>query len=709
MIKLSQEKLIPIGLTVFLLLVGFYYSGWNFLAHFSDGIPSNSVGGGVSYMAPGDHHEQFYRYSLFFDNLIRGRFPYYTGYQFSEQSFTEGLVFFPFSALAGLISFIFGPIVAFNLIMVISYPAVGLAGYFMVKSITNDRSAALVGGIFLALLPFRTSFLYGQMVYGVDAILLPLLIGCCEHIKKSLSKSYLLAAGIILFFMITSNFQMFYWAMLLLAPYYLFVLICTLKKFHVGHFWRSYLYILPGLILTVLYGLFIIEMMNTGVLDKGQSFEETLFYTPTFDQLFSRFSGNEKNVYLGFTAPFVLLWVAAHLFFVGRHFKRSFYLGGLFFLFCTGFFFIFGPRFDEVSKLSLFRWMFDNVPGFNGTRTTGRIMSVVAVIYTLLLASFVVFLKKIFVKRFAHGVFWRGGIALLSLLIVLDFGYLNPNISLFMAENAAYKQIAEKQRKVLTIPFQFNSAHYKNSTFLPIALKYDMRLLTGHSSFYPRAVDKDVSYLYSINDGIISFEQVSWLKNRGYEYIVVHNTKFEPRVDSLVVAAFDSSSMITRVTEDSGVIVYKISELSDSENVVAMDFEKLNQIFVAGVQSGRIVISDVQYAMGWYDREEYPNERPFRWMSGLNAWLAIPPTLEQERLLAFKYKCPSLELLQFASSSNLPKILSEKKLDDDWREVLFKLPSNQAAFLLRLRTAHLFSVNTDIRSFGCQVGDVEFK
>ena len=86
----------------------------------------------------------------------------------------------------------------------------------MVRQFTKSTPAGIVSGLFLTIVPFRTSFLYGEMVYGVDAVMLPLLIYATERAKETGRPQYFFAVGLILFLTLTANFQLFYWSMLLL-------------------------------------------------------------------------------------------------------------------------------------------------------------------------------------------------------------------------------------------------------------------------------------------------------------------------------------------------------------------------------------------------------------------------------------------------------------------------------------------------------------
>lgn len=635
-----------------LLIVGLFYSGTLFLSHIHEGIAAGVVVDGVHHMLPGDQHEQFYRYSLFYENLIRGRLPYYTGYQYASADFTEGLIFFPFTAVVGLMSFVFGPILSYNLLLLSSYVFVGLAGFYMVRQITKSNAAGIVAGVFLATVPFRTSFLYGQMVYGVDAVMLPLLIYAVERAKETHQRKSFFMIGLVMFLTLTANFQMFYWGMLLLSPYFIYVFIEYLNSGDGSPLakLKPVAWMLPGLLACLAYGLYVYSLMKGSALQGGQNFAETLFYTPEPHRLFMKFNGNEKNVYLGLTAVFVMPWLLYPLLRSRQAVARSPYISLFFLIFIVGLFLVFGPVIDRALKLPIYQWMFEHIPGFNGTRTPGRIMAVVVVAYAILLgfaaAAIAECLKEKFTKHIAAAF-----VTAVAFLIVYDFNYVKTGINTFEAENKAYRSIAGVQTKIVTLPFQFNSAHYFNSTFLTYALKYDLRLLTGHSSFYPRAVDTQVENLFTINDGLIEYAQWKWLNDNGYEYVIAHATQFEPNVSSTVIGALNISPYVNYVMSDNGVYLYRIRNAADAtpgSGRQQIDFDAWAAAIDAMPSNLPVDGTKIRHAHGWYSREAYPDQKPFRWMRGVESILVLEPGRGNKRSISFDYLCPNHDLLKIS-------------------------------------------------------------
>lgn len=707
----ESDRVVAFSFAMVLLLVSFFYSGKLFVSHMNNGIAAGAYDLGVVEMLPGDHHEQFYRYSLFYNNLIRGRLPYYSGYQFASTQFTEGLINFPFTAIVGLLSFILGPILAYNVMALLSYVFVGLSCFYLIKHLTKSRSAGIVAGLFMATVPFRLGFLYGQMGWGVDACIIPLLIYYIEKAKETAKGKHFFIVGLILFMFFTANFQLFYWAMFLLSPYYIFVIVDYLKSpdFQLKDKLKPLLWLLPGLFSTVSYILYIYSLLNRSSLKQGQAYAETLSWTPKPHQLFNTWNGNEANVYLGFTALFVLPWLLSPMLKYRQAEARTPYIPLFMALFLVGMLLVFGPFIDSALKLPFYQWMFDNIPGFNGTRTTGRIMGVVIVFYSILLGYAIAALSKFITTEFSKDLFVMI-VFIISCAILYDFKFLMPKINTFEQENKAYRAIAGSREKIVPLPFQENSGNHLNSTFLTYALKYDLRLLVGHSSYYPKAVDEQVKRLFSLNIGIIDFDQWKWLRDNDYKYIVAHATQFQPNVNQSVISNLLMSPYLKFMLADNGVHLYQVR--SDAVVDLGKGLNSINyDIWATSIDTAldQIPDSDIgaNYIYGWYDREVYADQKPFRWMRGVNSVIAIRPNKQTSRGVSLEYWCPYPDPVKIS----LHRIKADVKIEPligGWTKAAVQFQSNHdSTIFISLEAPRIFSVPTDYRKFGCQVRDVQ--
>lgn len=697
---MKKEYAVKLLLILFLTIVGGFYAGPLFINNITYGIPFSSTADTVIYMQPGDHHEQFYRYSLVYENIKRGYLPYFTGYQYATTEFSEGLIFFPFTLIVGLMSFLFGPILSYNLFALMSFGFVGLGGYLMVKQITKSTMAGFVCGVFLATVPFRTSFLFGQMIYGVDAVLLPLFIYYIERAKELGKVKYFIIASVVLFLILTSNIQNFYWGMLLLMPYIAHALITHFLSASKNRREKiiAITSTLPMLIASLFYVIFIYTIIKDSALSGGQNFMELYNYNPGLKNLFTVFNGNEKNIYFGFTAIIIISVIMIYGI-TNEKFenKQILILFSLIFLFSL--FVILGPSVDRLLSIKLYEWVFNNIPGVNGTRTTGRVFAVAVVCYAVILGIVLTLIDR---KIRNNGI--RFVIAgALSMGIVMDFHYTRPGISLPLKNNAVYEHVRDSIDNVLILPFQYESNHHYNSSHLPLALKYNIRMFSGHSSMYPASMINFVERLYTINSGDITREQIEWLLENKYKHIIVHNTAFQPAVGVGVLTALLTSDKIEFIEKDNDIYLFEIVT-----NVRIDDADKKNEFY----NIAKKILLEKEYTInniyiellgGWYSREVYEGQDPFRWMRGRESSVLIGFKTENQSA-NFKYKCPDGGNLTISSMAN-NDVLS-KALKDGWNEVSIK-PNNEKIDVVNLKANKSFEFKPDTRDFGCQVTDFE--
>jgi hypothetical protein len=123
---------------------------------------------------PGDTLQLYYQLWLVRDGLL-GPTPLFTDpYQFRvdgprwnlPQTFLP--LALPFTALS-----VFGPHAAYNLLVLLSFPAAGLAAYGLARHLTRDSVAAVAAGVGFALLPARLDPLFGGQPAGFAMALAP--------------------------------------------------------------------------------------------------------------------------------------------------------------------------------------------------------------------------------------------------------------------------------------------------------------------------------------------------------------------------------------------------------------------------------------------------------------------------------------------------------------------------------------------------------
>ena len=126
---------------------------------------------------PSDTLQLYYQLWLVQDGLL-GPAPIFTDpYQFRVNGPRWNLAqtFLPLALPFTLLS-VFGLHAAYNLLVLLSFPAAGLAAYGLARRLTDDPAAAVVAGIGFALLPARLGPLFGGHPAGFAMALVPAML-----------------------------------------------------------------------------------------------------------------------------------------------------------------------------------------------------------------------------------------------------------------------------------------------------------------------------------------------------------------------------------------------------------------------------------------------------------------------------------------------------------------------------------------------------
>lgn len=703
---------------LFFVLLGLFYAGPNFIAHMNNAIPYSPYGDGFVHMAPGDSFEQFYRYSLFHDNLIRGRWPYYSGYQYSfypESNFSEAMPFFPFSLICGIMAFFTGNILAYNLMTILSFVFTGFFMYLLILELTRNRAAALIAAVFFTAIPFRTSFLFGEMCFGQDMALLPLPFLFTELGLRTYKKRYYLLFGLSLFLLLTSNSQLFFFFCLLLSPYFIYKAYLFINDSEHTQKEKGVRiqYAIIGILCTLGYLLVLYYIMSRSGLSGGQNYGELMNYAPDVKNMFARYNGNEKNLYLGLTTILVIPIII-----IGAWKDNKFLNGNernLLFLFIPltllSYLLCFGPTIDQHVGLPIYKLLFKVVPVLNATRTTGRMMGIAGFTYAILLGIFV---KMIFeCLKHSNWKFEKTAIILSSIVlcsvIVGDFHYTQPTMVSLEDHNRVYQYMKGKSGKVLGIPFQMEADHYYNSTFMYYALKYDLKMFNGHSSMYPTEYHKIYPLLAGINHGDVDKQAYTWLRQNNYKYVTVHNTDYEPTVSIFVVTKLMNSPYLKYIKSDKGVYLYQINNSPKIEHTATFtkyeDFQR-DYKMVHSLSKSHENTGEIEYLQGWYSREVYAGQKPFRWMHRNDANTAyLIPSDAKPMFVEFNIMSPLTEPVSVALNGQVK--YNQIIAAGTWMPVKLDVSSIKEPYIfLEFHSDKVYSVETDSREFGCMVSDI---
>ena len=697
------------------LLLGALYSGTNFFAHFTDAIPQHPKGGGLGFMTPGDQFEQLNRYTMAGTNLLRGRNPYYQAYQYNAikgaPEFTEGLVGFPFSFAGGLLAVPFGDAAAFNLLVLLSYPLAAVCGFLLCYRVSGDPLASCVACLILVTLPFRTAFLYGELVYGIDMCLLPLAIYLYEGFLEKGTVRSSAWFGLCLFCAATANIQSTYFFLLLGSPY--FAISLFLARRGAPQQWRRTLAVLVAACapagIYLLYVKNLIDHSGKGVLPR--SYDEVLNFAPGWEHMWHVFSGNERSVMIGFP----LLIVLGLLFYTGasplmaasRPAERRIWLilGPMFvasYLACLG------PAVDRLLHLPLYREFFFKFPGGSATRTPGRIMAVAGCFFMVL---FALALARI-LRRAAKAKPWLPVpiACAVGALIVIQNWYTSPTMVQIKPQTPVYASLTGTAGRVLALPFFDAPDHYMNALYTYLGRYYDLRMFNGHSSYYPAYMIDASRKLADFNStGRLDEKTWRWLRNNEYTHVIAHRRVERPRIDAVVLHNLSASPYLS--LEKAADDIYDFTILSQPRALAAESttdfYNRLADSIVA--EDPKWAEHPVHYLDGWYNLEAYPGQRPFRWMKGTNASLIVlDPRPNSPLEVSFASKCPFNDLTVEANGRDVQP--QSSPLADGWRQIRIAVPAAVRRYdVFDLHVSRIFTVSTDPRSFGCMIGEIETK
>jgi hypothetical protein len=244
--------------------------------------------------AAGDHLQAEYHLWLVGHQLSRGAAPWRDPYTFRPEApprwnfggWPFGLPFWPLAAL-------FGPVLGWNLFLLLSYLAAGAFAYLWLRELRLPAGAALVGGLVFALEPYRVAQSAGHLRGPISA-LLPLALWAFERSRRG-SPWWLVGAGAALASIPFSDVHLALGAI----PFFLLYALC--RGGRVG----AVLATAPAAAAALLVGHF----STSGIGSGGRSLREVQHYSATGLDFVTRHPrhGLESFVFLGWLTPLLAL------------------------------------------------------------------------------------------------------------------------------------------------------------------------------------------------------------------------------------------------------------------------------------------------------------------------------------------------------------------------------------------------------------------
>jgi len=315
-----------------------------------------------------------------------------------------------------------------------------LSPYFLVKKLTKDNLASFVSAVFYGTTTYGiVNQLPIQFVYSLTPLILLLFIKVLENntIKDWILLSLLYCIGI------CYEVRIMYIVTGILFFYFTLFYFCEIKKY-----WRNIFFTLFIIILLNLFWIFpvflgggnreIVLFANRGLFGNNLSDILHSFTISTWNWT----GGALNNQFI--KQPISLqFWVLPIMLFISLFFKRTFFHKKILFFW---FLIIIGIMLTKQSGqpfTHLYKWLYENFPGFNLFREASKFYLIIAVAYTGLFGYIVAYLNKKFINK---KIFFY---PLISLLVVVFLWNSKPLIngdikSIFVSRNISNEYLVLK-------------------------------------------------------------------------------------------------------------------------------------------------------------------------------------------------------------------------------------------------------------------------
>jgi uncharacterized membrane protein (DUF485 family) len=460
-------------------------------------------GEGYGEPVAGDHLQSAYRFWLAGHQLWHGNAPWIDPYSFQpivEQQAVLGqwpfaLPFWPLYAL-------FGPVVAWNLLLLGTVVAAGLLTYAWLRALGVAPAGALVGGLVFAIAPYRLAQ-SGVHLLGWVAIFLPLTLLAIERARAAPTRRAAhgwgaLAALALVSIPLSGQVHLAIGAIPLALAY----AACRFERLSAA--WATL-----GAAATIGVGLAVRYTVIAGSAEEGgRSLAEVRKFSAEPIDLLSRWrlGGLEEYIYLGWLTPVLAAAGVAVLWRSGRR--------GLALL--LGIAAVLPPVLALGTHLPLYSWLWNALPPLRYPRVPGRFLPI-ADLALAALAAVAVADALARTRRRAHA-----AAATLLVLVALDLGVLPLAALVSDQDNRAYAALrTAPPGRVLDLPL-FEPGVHVASVYDYYALQARRERLSGYSSLAPPEALAFYFTFNRISCGVWLPGDEAFLRARGVEYATFH-------------------------------------------------------------------------------------------------------------------------------------------------------------------------------------------
>jgi hypothetical protein len=446
--------------------------------------------------ASGDHLQAVYHLWLVGHQLEHGRAPWRDPYTFQPESSQRvnfggwpfGLPFWPLQEL-------FGTVVAWNLLMLLTYLAAGGFTYLWLRELLLPPGPALVGGLVFALAPYRVAQSAGHL-RGPISVLLPLALWAFERARRG-SRWWLALGGAAIASIPFEDLHLALGA----VPFFLVYALCRSRSpWLLGG-------ALVGVAAAVGAALLVAELNISGSISSGgRALQEVAHYSATGLDFVTRHRrhGPESFVFLGWVTP---LLAAAGLILLVRARRLGLALAlGI------------GALVPIVLALGthfpLYAWLWHHFPPLRYPRVPERFMPVACLALAALVA--------VAIARIGRGSALVAVVAAVALFADLRLGVSSYRSVLADPANAAYAALrSQPAGRLLELPVLDPSVAH-GSLYLYYDMQAQRERPAGYSTVAPKKAAMLALRLAPLSCGEWRPGADRVLRELGVRYIAVH-------------------------------------------------------------------------------------------------------------------------------------------------------------------------------------------
>jgi hypothetical protein len=423
-------------------------------------------GDGHGEAAAGDHLQATYRFWLVGHQLEQGNAPWIDPYSFQPlvepqvvlSGWPFGLAFWPLDAA-------FGPVVAWNLLLLATIVAAGLLTYGWLRMLALPPGAAAIGGLVFALAPYRLAQ-SGVHLLGWIAVLMPLALLAYERARASESNRRAHAwgavcAAAIISIPLSGQLHLALGAIPLIAVY------VAVRAAPLAGGWAA-----GGLLAAVGAGLAIhVTIVRDSAEGDGRSLVEVGEFSADWVDLISRWrlDGLEQFVYAGWLVP--VLAIAGVVLLWGRSRALATLLGTAALI----------PSLLALgTNLPLYEWLWDVFPPLRYPRVPGRLLPIANLAVAALVAVAAARILAASGRRAA------AVLAALVVLVAADLLVFPLDATDADPDNGAYAVLRdEPEGRILELPLIEPGVHY-GSVYDYYQLQAPRERPGGYSTLVPQ-------------------------------------------------------------------------------------------------------------------------------------------------------------------------------------------------------------------------------